>query len=309
MKFSALLFLAALAAFGQPKTAHPTKSTVDKAALEAYLRYTELWIPQVQVKIDDATPSKDLPGFSDLWVHLSYNGGTKDQKYFVSADGKRIIRGDVFELAKSPFQSNLDSLKIDRQPTLGPAGAPVTMVMFSDFECPVCKEEAQILRQNLEKTFPKEVRLYFVDFPLESIHPWAKTAALAGRCVYQKDPAAFWNYFDWVYENQAQITLENFNAKFQEFATSKSLDGMSLGRCIEGKTTEPDVERTIALGHSLAVAATPTTFMNGRKLEGGLPWNSLEQLIKIEIDHSAKSAVAAKSAEECCTLQIPKVGK
>jgi len=304
MKYTALIFLSAILAFGQPKSTKP----VDKAALETYLRYTELWIPQVAVKIDDPIASKDLPGFSDLWVHLSYNGGTKDERYFLSADGKHVVRGDAFDLGHSPFDSNLQLLKVDGQPTLGPAGAPVTMIMFSDFECPVCKEEAQILRQNLEKTFPKEVRLYFVDFPLESIHPWAKSAAIAGRCVYKQDPAQFWTYFDWIYDNQGQVTADNFKSKFQEFATDKKLDGMSLGRCLESKTTEPDVNRLEAMGHSLSIVATPTTFMNGRKLEGGLPWNSIEQLIRLEIDHSAKSVAAAKT-EECCTLQVPKVGK
>jgi protein-disulfide isomerase len=314
MKTLALLILT-IAAFGQVKTppaAAASKSALDKTTLEAYLRHLELWVPQVTVKIDDAKPAKELPGFFDVWVHLSFNGGTKDQQYYVSQDGKKILRGDVFEINKSPFQGNLDKLKIDQQPMMGPkavtANVPVNLVLFSDFQCPVCKEEAMVLRQNLEKTFAGKVRVYFVDFPLDSIHNWAHTAALAGRCVYKQSPDAFWDYFDWTYEHQGEIGLDNFSSKFQTFATEKKLDGMSLGRCVEGKTTEPDLVREIAEGHSLQVSATPTTFMNGRKLEGGLPWQTLEQLINIEIDHSAAVAKAAKD-DECCTVQIPKIVK
>jgi protein-disulfide isomerase len=305
-----VLLIASVAVFAQQvKTtpAPPSKSALDKTAMEAYLRHLELWVPQVEVKIDDAKPAKDLPGFFDVWVHLSFNGGTKDQQYYVSQDGKKILKGEVFEINKSPFQANLDKLKIDHQPTLGKAGAQVNMVLFSDFQCPICKEEAQILRANLLKTFPDKVHVDFVDYPLDSIHNWAHSAALAGRCVYKQSPEAFWNYFDWVYDHQGEIAADSFNSKFQIFATESKLDGMALGRCVEGKTTEPELAREIALAKTLQVSATPTTFMNGRKLEGGLPWATLEQLINIELEHQAAAAKAADDA--CCTVQIPKIVK
>jgi protein-disulfide isomerase len=320
MKTVALL-LFTLTAFGQQvKTTQPakppaaqapagTKSALDKATLEAYLRYVELWLPAVEVKIDDAKPAPELPGFFDVWVHLIYKGSAKEQQYYVSADGKKILRGDVFEINKSPFQANLDKLKTDQQPTYGePANAPVSMVVFTDFQCPYCKEEAQILRENLAKSFPGKVRVTFMDFPLDQIHNWARTAAIAGRCVYKQNPAAFWDYFDWVYENQQAIGLDNFNSKFQIFASDKKLDGMALGRCVENKTSEPDVNREVAEGHALEVSATPTIFMNGRKLENMLPWATLEQLINIELDHNAKTAKAAAD-DACCTVTIPKIVK
>ena len=320
MKTVALL-LTSVAAFAQVKTAQQvkttsaqaappaTKSALDKATLEAYLRYVELWLPAVEVKIDDAKPAPELPGFFDVSVHLIFKGAVKDQQYYVSQDGKRVIKGDVFEMNKSPFQASLEKLKVDQQPTFGgPVGAPVTIVMFNDFQCPICKEEAQILRENLTKSFADKVRIYFVDFPLDSIHNWAHTAAIAGRCVYKQSPAAFWDYFDWAYENQQAIGMDNFNSKFQIFATEKKLDGMALGRCVENKASEPDVSGEIALGHALEISATPTLFINGRKIENGLPWQTLDQLINIELDH--KTAVAKAAADDaCCTVTIPKIVK
>ena len=76
------------------------------------------------------------------------------------------------------------------------------IVEFSDFQCPYCKEEAKMLRQNLIQTYPKQVRLYFKDFPLENMHPWAKAAAIAGRCVFQQKTDAFWEYHDWIFAHQ-----------------------------------------------------------------------------------------------------------
>jgi len=318
MKTAALL-LASIAAIAQVKTPpkpapapSAAKSAFDKATLEAYLRNVELFQPIVTAKIDDAKPSRDVPGFFDVWVHWSANGATKDELVYVSKDGKTVIQGNdvhVFDVNRNPFQANLDKLKVDRQPTLGPAppaSAPVSMVVFSDFECPICKEEAQILRQQVAKQFADKVRIYFMDFPLDSLHPWAHAAALAGRCVYNQSPAAFWDYFDWVYDHQPEITEQNFNARFQAFATESKLDGIELGRCVETKGSDADVNREIAVARSLQVSATPTIYLNGRKLEGGIPWPTLEQLINIELDRQTKAAAAD---EKCCEISIPKVGK
>jgi protein-disulfide isomerase len=299
MKFVAFLLIAA-SAFAQTP---PAKSAFDKATLEAYLRNVELFLPQVNAKIDDAKPSSDLPGFFDVWVHWSANGATKDELVYVSKDGSRIVRGDAYEVSKNPFQSNLDKLKTANQPSLGKAGAPVTMVIFSDFQCPVCKEEAQVLRENIAKTMGDKVRVYFKDFPLDAIHNWAHTAAIAGRCVLKQSPNKFWDYFDWAYENQQNLGADNFSSKFQSFATDKGLDGMQLGRCIDNKSTEPEVAKEIEEGHALQVSATPTIFLNGRKLEGGVPWPTLEQLVNLEIEHQAKAA----EADKCCEVSLPKI--
>src|SRR5262249_34998003 len=115
----------------------------------------------------------------------------------------------------------------------------------------------------------------------------------------------FWDYFDWTYANQQTIGADNFVSKMQSFATEQGLDGMQLGRCVENKSTEADVDREVAEGHALQISATPTLFLNGRKLEGGMRWPTLEQLINLEIDHVAK----AKDADKCCEVTLPKLGK
>jgi protein-disulfide isomerase len=282
------------------------KSALDKASLEAYLRHVELWLPQVEVKIEDPKPSPELPGFMDVVIHLSYNGGGKDEHYLVSKDGKKILKGDVYDIDHNPFQSNLDKIKTDLQPSFGSPGAPVVLVMFSDFQCPLCKEEAQILRANISKTFPDKARVYFKDFPIDTLHNWARPAAIAGRCVFRQNAPAFWSYFDWIYDNQGYIGLDNFNTKLQDFAAQKGLDGMQLSRCVDNKSTEPEVNRNQAEGRALGVDATPTIFINGRKLVGNIPWESMEQLIKLELDHQIKTSDAG---EQCCTVTMPKIIK
>lgn len=285
------------------------KSAFDKATLEAYLRHVELWRPDVAVKIDDAKESKELPGFLDVNIHLTFNNtALPEQHFFVSKDGKKVFRADVYDINKNPFQANLDKLDVKGAPTLGPANAPVTLIIFSDFQCPLCKQEAEIIHKQIPETFPDKVRVYFRDFPLESLHNWARTAAIAGRCVYKMNPAAFWDYHDWIYENQNYIGLDNVKSKLSEFAAQKGLDSMQFSRCVENKTTEPEVNASLAVGNSLQLNATPTLFLNGRKLEGAVPWETLQILINMEIDHQAKSA-APGAKDDCCTVAIPKIVK
>ena len=82
-----VLGLASLSLVGQ------TKSALDKATMEAYIRYSELYQPQVTITVDDPKPSTLLKDFYEIWVHLSYNGQRKDDMYYVSKDGANIVRG------------------------------------------------------------------------------------------------------------------------------------------------------------------------------------------------------------------------
>ena len=262
------------------------KSALDKSALEAYLRHVELYRGTVTYKIDDPRPSKDLPGFSEVEVHLSFDGGTKDERYYVSKDGQILVNGDVYRINGNPFQTNLDRLSLADLPSLGPANAPVTIVEFGDLECPDCRMEAPILRHNVAETFASQVRLYFKDFPLGSIHPWARAAAIAGRCVYHQEAKAFWDFYDWIYENQQEIEPDNLNSKILAWAGQNGLDAGRLGSCIETKGSEPEVDRSLAEGRSLGVRGTPTLFINGRKI-GGLAWPDLELVIRKELEYLA----------------------
>ena len=295
------VLIAALCACFLPAQEKP-KSALDKTQMETFVRHLLAVIPEVQVKIDDPKPSP-VSNLLQVDVHFSYNGRSQDETFFVTKDGKDVIRGFVYDVAQNPFKPELDKLKTDLSPTFGTAGAPVSLVVFSDFQCPNCKEEEKTLRQNLLASFPTQVRVYFKDFPLEQIHPWAKAAAIAGRCVFRQSPAKFWEYHDWIYEKQSDITVENLKNQVLEFANNaKDLDTLQLGRCMDTKATEAEVNASIAEAHELHVDATPTMFLNGRRLVGNYPWPNLEQIINGELNYQKTSANAS---EKCCEIKIP----
>src|ERR1035437_8134081 len=190
----------------------PQKSAFDKPTLEAYVRHLYLLQPQLTVTISDPKPSA-LPGFKEVRVRIAQGAQFQEVPLYVSNDGKKIVQGNFYDVASNPFKAELDKLKTQFQPALGTAGAPVAIVLFSDMQCPFCKGEAEMIRKNLIQNYPTQVRLYFKDFPIESLHPWAKAAAMAGRCVFQQKPDGFWEYHDWVYAHQDAITPENLKAQ------------------------------------------------------------------------------------------------
>jgi protein-disulfide isomerase len=259
--------------------------SVDKPALELYLRRLELWPPQVNVRIDDPKPF--VRGLYEVNVHLSAGAATKDMIYYVSEDGQKVLRGTAHDLKRSPFQADLDLIKISNAPGFGPANAPLTLVVYSDFECPLCREEAKSLREHVPKEFPNEVRVVFKNFPLDSIHPWARSAASAGRCVFQQNAAAFWDFHDWIYDKQGEINGENLRSKVLDWAKTKGLDGLGLTHCIDTRATEAEVNAEVAESKALNVDATPTAFLNGRRLVGQIPWDNLAAIIKLELQFTA----------------------
>lgn len=291
MRFACLLLLGTLLAAA---ASHPP-GALDKAVFEKYLRNLELFRGEVMFKIDNPVPAKYLPGYDEVMVHLLFNDTEKDELFYISADGQTIIRGDVYNLHKSPFQSNLDKLALKDQPSFGPANAPVTIVEFGDFECPDCKAEAPILRGVMPAAMGGDVRVVFKNYPLESIHPWALAAAIDGRCVYRQGNDAFWKFYDWIYENQDEITPDNLNMKVLDWAGKNGVDTLQLGQCMDTKAAEPEVKQSIAEGRELGVPGTPALFINGRRI-GGLAWPDLELVINKALEYAKSNPEAAPAA-------------
>jgi protein-disulfide isomerase len=312
MRFAALAslllsLLTILAAQEKPKSA--STPALDKVKMEAYVRHLLAVIPEVQVKIDDPKAAS-APDLEQVEVHFNFQGRTQDETFYITKDGQHIIRGVVYSLNKNPFQEDLDKLKAGNAPAFGPATAPVTVVEFGDFECPNCREEAKTLRDHIPTQFATQVHVIFKDFPLESIHPWAKPAAMVGRCIEHQSLGAFWKYHDWIYEHQAEVTSDNLKTQVMDFAkTAPDVDALQLGRCIDTKATEAEVDASIAEGRALRVDATPTVFLNGRRLVGNYPWQNIEQIINGELNYQkalqSTQAKTEKPDEKCCEVKIP----
>jgi protein-disulfide isomerase len=263
-----------------PAGAPPSAQIQQK--IEAYLRNTYAWGPNFKLKFE---PLKDTPvaNLYEVKVEVSANGQGDTATFFVTKDGHFLIRAELEDITTDPAINNRKLINASGYPSKGPADAKVVLVEYADYECPSCRQLDVILRALLP-TQP-QVRLVFKDFPLFQIHPWAMTAATAGRCAYRQDPTAFWKFHDLLFDNQSIITPENAYQKMQDYATQSGLDVTALKSCMAAPQTTEDVKKSMAEGESLRITNTPTIFVNGRRLVGpDAP--TLQQFIQYDLDQS-----------------------
>jgi len=257
-------------------------------SVEAYLRHLYAFGPNVQLSVS-APKESEIPGLRETIVDLKDGDNSQTAKFYLSKDGKYLVRGEVSDLSKDPLAETRALIQMKDSPSLGDANAPVTLVEFSDFQCPVCRSLHDVLRDMLPK-FP-QVRVIFKDFPIEVLHPWARTAALAGHCAYEQDPKAFWKVYDTIYDQQELISASNAWMKMADFAGQAGLNAEAFRACMASPEAGAAIDASRANGQKLEVSSTPTVFVNGRRLVGADP-HLLEQYIQYELaqQKSAKTS-------------------
>ena len=255
----------------------PAQSEIQKS-VETYLRNLYAFGSDTQVTVG---PPKEtnIPSLLETTIDVKIGDNVESVKFYVSKDGKYLVRGELSDMTKDPLADNRAKLQIKDAPSMGDLNGPITMVEFSDFECPVCRSLHDVL-QGLLITYP-QVHLVFKDFPLEQ-HPWARLAAISGRCAYNQDPKAFWKLYDLIYDNQEIISAENAYNKFNDYASQTGLNGETFKPCLSSPEAAAAVDASRANGLALEVSSTPTIFINGRRIVGADP-HLIEQNIKYEL--------------------------
>jgi protein-disulfide isomerase len=145
------------------------------------------------------------------------------------------------------------------EPSLGPAAAPVTIVMFSDFQCPACARTHPVLMRVMAE-FPGKVRLVVRDYPLENIHPNAFNAALAANAAAKQE--MFTEYAEKLYKNQDSLD----KASLVRFAAELGLNAKQFEIDFSDAAASAEVKQDQADGDSHGVNSTPTVFVNGVKV-------------------------------------------
>ena len=264
-------------------SASPAQEKLLKST-EAFVRVLFGWGSDVKVSLGPLAPSA-APDYYTVPVSVILNGQKEAGEVYVSKDGKTLLRGEIFDMGTDPFAANRAKIHTDGSPTKGPADASVTLVEFSDFECPHCRALWAAMKA-VEARYP-QIRIVYKDFPLTNIHPWAQTAALGGRCAFEQSPAAFWKVEDSIFDNQDMLTPENVWDKLVEFATGAGLNADAFKACLASPEAAKAVDASHAEGVALGVDSTPTVYINGRPLVGG-DENTLVQYINFELAAAKK---------------------
>ena len=163
----------------------------------------------------------------------------------------------------------------DDDPDRGPDDAPVTIVAFSDFQCPACATARRTLDQLMD-TCGGQVRLVFRDFPLGG-HGDALRAAIAAECAHRQ--GQFWLMHDLLFGHQQALAEEDL----LNYARQLRLDEVAFADCLTSEAAEAEVRHDLADGQAYGVNSTPTLFVNGRRVRGAPPSDILRQLIDEEL--------------------------
>lgn len=199
----------------------------------------------------------------------------------------KVKRGEVIDLGVTGFSAvnlpkkegnnqkiDLSKIKNAEAPTLGNSAAPLQIVEFADFTCPFSKQAFSVMRELLAK-YPSQVSYTFRHFPLQDqAHQGGLEASEAAFCAGKQNK--FWAYHDKLFLNQKNFTLEDLKG----YAGQIGLDVPSFTKCLTSSLAEQKVGLDWTDGYSLGINGTPTFFINGQKVEGAIPLEEWEKLIK-----------------------------
>jgi protein-disulfide isomerase len=294
LKYLFFLLLLGTWAGAQQEPAAPhaaAKATVgavlpSEEAVSGFLKEMFGYDSSLTWKVVSIRPSP-AEGLTEVNVVVSGAQGKQGSKFYVTADGRHAISGDIIPFGTHPFDPVRKQLSREASgPSHGPEDAPVTLVEFSDLQCPHCKEAHPAIEKLMAED--KNVRVIFESFPLP-MHDWAAKAAAYADCVSRNSNDAFWKFIQSVYGAQTDITAANADEKLTGFADGAGVKGADAAACAAKPETTTRVEKSIALGKTLDVDSTPTLFLNGRRLPA-VPFEVLEKMVAFAAKEGAPAA-------------------
>ena len=170
-------------------------------------------------------------------------------------------------------------IELGDSPSRGDKDAPVTLVEYSDFQCPFCSRHFSQTQPQIEEQYVKtgKVRFVYKHFPLDSIHPQATPAALASECA--REQGKFWEYHDLIFQNQQSLG----DASYKQWAAQLRLDTAEFNDCYDSKKYQDRVTADLQQGSSAGIRGTPGFFLNGQLISGAQPFAVFQQMIDAEL--------------------------
>lgn len=216
---------------------------------------------------------------------------TDQIRQYLKAENRNKAMGDLADRLKVNYGVRMllpplrEKVGTQGSPSLGPKEAPVTIVVFSDYQSTFCSQLSKTLHQVVSK-YGDKVRLVYRQFPLSQMHPFAERAAEASLCA--ADQNHFWEMNDLLFETQNELNEKDLKAK----ASKLKLDSSAFDKCMTSSQYVEKVKQDQREGYTLGVASTPTMFINGRFLSGALPLTAVSKMVDEEILLSSSPAAS-----------------
>lgn len=252
----------------------------DTDALIKYYRKKAQLSPSTPVAVGEV---KDSPIAGAKQGTLSIGTAPRDKKvtFTSSADGRYVIFADVEDITIDPAKAVMDKIDLADVDWRGTPDAPVTIVEYSDFQCPFCAKGYKIIEEEVLPAYEGKVRFAYKHLPLP-FHNWAEPGSIAMECVRQQSPEAAWRVYDEMFKNQKAVNLQNVKDKAFEFA-GEGVDKAKYDACFDNKETVQAVRAQKAEAASLGITGTPSFVVNGRLVKGAQPAAKFKAIIDDEL--------------------------
>ena len=213
-------------------------------------------------------------------------GGQQVVPVYISDNGQYLVLGsEVMDTTVDPHKEVMEKISLENIPTKGAKDAKVTIVEYSDFQCPFCKRGKDLL-PGILKEYDGKIKVSFKQFPLRN-HNWAMSAAIASECVYQQGGNdKFWQFHDKLFDNQKSINLKNSKEMFDKYAKEVGIDTKKFDACLDSPEVKATVEKQMKEAASIGVQSTPTFVVNGMIVPGANP-EGLKSAIDIKLSEGS----------------------
>lgn len=224
--------------------------------------------------------TKTRAGLYRATLYQAMEGGRLPLEGEIDPNGTVFFFGHFVPITNEYRASRLKPFEhfLALSPTEGAAKPEVTVIEFSDFECPSCQRAAGWLKPILAAHGDK-VRYIRYDTPLMSVHPWALPAAVAGRAVWRQKPDLFWTYKEKVYENQEKLSAFTIDEFTRGFAQDHELDMAKYDADVKSPELAASIVNGVGTAFSNDVRATPTYFVNGAVVDPGNEGKKLAEYV------------------------------
>lgn len=291
-----LVLLLASAVPAQQTAQPPKPSDLDRRIERQVRAYTEA-PPDARITLEART-SSDWPGYDNLPVTIEANGVKKTVNFLLAKDGRKLLYLTVIDLNKDPYAENMKRIDLAGRPFRGAENGAVTVVVYDDYECPFCAKMYVTLFNEVMNHYRERVRVVMKDFPLVEAHAWAMRAAVDSHCLADQSLPAYWDFSDYVHTHQGDVSAKfkgpdgprAIDSLASEVGGKRGLKTEALQSCLAAQD-QTKVQSSLIEGKSLGVSATPTMFINGREVEGGLSTENL----RLVLDRALQETTAAQA--------------